>query len=197
MTTKRRWTVAALAGLLAVVLAAGAYVHAATSLVASVVFSVSGNFVNDLDLGTDPTYNYKAGLTTSLTNGTGANQADMVFADQRVINASTTEDLDVAAGGLTTAFGATFTIAELKVLMVCASSGNTNNVVLGGDANSVPFLSTAATTISIKPGGCFQFTDPSAGGVAVTAGTGDIIQVANSGAGTTVTYDIVIIGSSS
>jgi hypothetical protein len=190
---KKKWMLA-LAGLL---LVASVGVYAATSLSTSVVFSMSGNFQNDLDLGTDPAYNFKGGTTLNFTNGTGASQVDMVFADQRVINASTTEDLDVAAGGLTTAFGAAYTIAEMKGLMVCASSGNTNNVVLGGDANSVPFLSTAATTVAIKPGGCFMLADPSAGGVAVTAGTGDIIQVANSGAGTTVTYDIIILGSSS
>ncbi|KKK76436.1 hypothetical protein LCGC14_2863680, partial [marine sediment metagenome] len=63
--------------------------------------------------------------------------------------------------------------------------------------NEVPYLSTAATTIAIKPGGCFQFADPSAAGVTVTAATGDIIQVTNSAAGTGVTYDVVIVGSSS
>jgi hypothetical protein len=31
----------------------------------------------------------------------------------------------------------------------------------------------------------------------VTAGTGDILQVANSGAGTSVTYDIIVIGTTS
>ena len=35
---------------------------------------------------------------------------------------------------------------------------------------------------------------PGAAGYAVTAGTGDILKVANSGAGTGVTYDIVIVG---
>lgn len=191
---KNRWKVA-LAGLIVVL--AGAGLYAATTLGATAVVSVSGSFVNDLDLGTDPTYNFKGGTTLNLTNGTGANQADKVFADQRTINASTTEDLDVSAGALTDSFGVTFTITELKVLMVCASSANTNNVVLGGDANSVPFLSTAATTVSIKPGGCFMFTDPSAAGTTVTNATGDVIQVANSGAGTTVTYDIIMLGSSS
>lgn len=194
---KKRLTFTSVALIVAFLALAAVGLHAATSLTASAVFSIAGSFQNDLDLGTDPTYNFKAGRTIELTNGTGASQADMVFADQRTITASSNEDLDVAGGSLTTAFGATFTIAELKALMVCASSSNTNNVVLGGDANSVPFLSTAATTVSIKPGGCFQLVDPSAGGVAVTASTGDILQIANSGAGTSVVYDIVIVGSSS
>jgi hypothetical protein len=185
----------ALAGLLLVLASVGLY--GATSLGTSAVVSVSGNFVNDLDLGTDPNYNFKGGSTVTFTNGTGAGQADKVFADQRTLTASNSEDLDVAGGALTDSFGAVFTIAEMKVLMVCASSSNTNNVVIGGDANSVPFLSVATTTVSIKPGGCYMLTDPSAGGIAVTGTTGDILQVANGGAGTSVTYDIIIIGSSS
>ncbi len=194
---KKRLTFTSAALIVAFLALAAVGLHAATLLTASVVFSVSGNFQNDLDLGTDPNYNYNGNKTLSFANGTGASQADKVFADQRTLTASSTEDLDIVAGGLTDAFGTIFTLAEMKVLMVCAAAANTNNVVLGGDANSVPFLSTAATTVSIKPGGCFQLADPSAGGYAVTAGTGDIIQVANSAGGTSVTYDIIVIGSSS
>jgi hypothetical protein len=178
-------------------LAAVGLVHAATALRATAVFDVSGQFVNDLDLGVDPSYNFRSQKTISYENGVGAGQVDKVFADQRTLTASSTEDLDIVGGGLTDAFGATFTLVELKVLMVCAASTNTNNVVLGGDANSVPFLSAATTTVSIKPGGCFQLADPSAAGIAVTAGTGDILQVANSGGGTSVVYDIIVLGSGS
>lgn len=187
----------ALAGLFALASLAVVGVQAATTLATDVVFAVSGNFQNDLDLGQDPQYTFKGGRTVSFTNGVGANQFDIVFADQRTLAASATEDLDFAGTALQTAFGANITLVEMKLLMVCASTSNTNNVVLGGDANSIPFLSTATTTVTLKPGGCFQLADPSAGGYAVTAGTGDIIQVANSGAGTSVTYDIIVGGSSS
>jgi len=192
----RKRLMMALAGLLVLAMV-GVYAYAATTLTTTAVFAVSGTHVNDLDLGNDPSYSYKGGLTVSLTDGTGASQADMVFADQRTLAASTAEDLDVSGGALVDAFGATFTIAELKVLMVCAAAANTNDVVVGGDANSVPFLDTAAATLSVRPGGCFQLADPSAAGIAVTAGTGDIIQIENSAAGTSVTYDIIIVGSSS
>jgi hypothetical protein len=50
---------------------------------------------------------------------------------------------------------------------------------------------------ALGPGGIFLFVNPGAAGIAtVTAGTGDILRVDNSGAGTTVTFDIVIIGTS-
>ena len=61
---KNRWKVA-LAGLIVVL--AGAGLYAATTLGATAVVSVSGSFVNDLDLGTDPTYNFKGGTTLNLT----------------------------------------------------------------------------------------------------------------------------------
>ena len=48
---------------------------------------------------------------------------------------------------------------------------------------------------AVKPGGVFLWAAPS-GGLTVTGGTGDILQVANSGSGTGVTYSIVIVGAS-
>lgn len=191
----RKRLILALAGLL--VVAAGIYVYAATTLSTTAVFSVAGTFTNAQDLGTSPAYNFKGGKTVTLTNGVAINQADKVFADQRTLAASASENLDVSGGALTDAYGATFTLVKMKILMVCAASGNTNNVVLGGNANSVPFLSAAATTVSIKPGGCFQLADPSLAGITVTNTTGDIIQVANSAGSTSVTYDIIIVGTSS
>ncbi len=131
--------------------------------------------------------------TIALTFGSAANQANMVFTDTR--STAGAEDLDVSGGALTDAFGVVYTIARMKALVVCASTANTTNVVLGGDAASVPFLSTAATTTTLKPGGCFVLTDPSATGVVVTATSADIIQVAPSSG--TVAYDILIIGASS
>jgi hypothetical protein len=93
------------------------------------------------------------------------------------------------------AFGNAFTIVDLKALVVCAAAANTTNVLVGGDAASVPLMDTAATTTTIKPGGCRVWTDPSATGIVVTAATGDVIQVAPSAG--TVSYDIVIVGASS
>jgi len=133
----------------------------------------------------------------TLTNGTGANQADTVWSDQRTLTASSTEDLDLAGGGLKDAFGVAFEPVKVRLLVVTAAGANTNDVVLLGDANSVPFLSTAATTVAIPPGGFIVLATPNLAGVAVTADTGDIVQVANGGAGTSVTYDIIILGTSS
>lgn len=129
-------------------------------------------------------------------SGTAANQADKVWSDSRTLAASATEDLDLAGGSLTDALGGALTFARVRMLVVYAATANTNNVVVGGDANAVPLFGAATQTAPVHPGGLLVLAAPDTTGYAVTAGTGDIVQVANSGAGTSVTYDIVIIGTS-
>jgi hypothetical protein len=183
---------AAVAAVCALVLALAIQGDAATTLAATVRIQVTGGFDNALDL-TNVQSPLSYANSIAFTNGTGLNQADVIFTDTRSVVAA--EDLDVSAGALQTAFGATFTITELKLLIVCAAPANTANVVLGGDAASVLFLSVATTTTSIKPGGCFVYADPSATGTAVTNSTADIIQVAPSSG--TQSYSIIVMGSSS
>lgn len=132
-----------------------------------------------------------------LSDGTGANQADKIFADTRTIAASATDSLDLAGGGLTDLLGAALTLAKLKAIYIAAAAENTNHVVLTRPAaNGVPLFSGAGDALPVLPGGVALWIAPNAAGVAVTAGTGDLIDLINSAAGSTVTYDIVIIGTS-
>lgn len=132
-----------------------------------------------------------------LTSGTGANQADRIFADTRTIAASGTDPLDLA-GVLVDAVGTTMTLLRAKLLYVAASAANSNNVVVGGaGANAfINWVGAAAHTVNVRPGGFLCLYAPDAVAYAVTAATGDILNIANSGAGTSVTYDVVIMGSS-
>lgn len=131
----------------------------------------------------------------AFSNGTGANQANMVFTDQRTLSASGTEDLDLA-GGLTDAFGNTITFTSIKGIFIYAATGNTNDVLVGGAASNqfIEWVSNASDVIVVKPGGFFGLCNPAANGYAVTASTGDLLKVANSSSGTSVTYDIIIVG---
>lgn len=131
-----------------------------------------------------------------LANGTGATAADQMYTATRTLGPSGTEDLDLA-GVLLDAFGAAITMARLKGLIVVAAAGNTNNVVVSRPAsNGVPIFSAASAALPIRPGGLFAWLAPDVTAVPVAAGTGDLITVTNSGAGTSVTYDVVIIGAS-
>lgn len=134
----------------------------------------------------------------TFSNGTGANQANQMFADQRTLTASSSEDLDLA-GVLTNNLGSTVTFARVKAIIVKASSSNTNNVLVGGASATqfVNWVANASDIITVRPGGAFILLAPDATGYAVTAGTGDLLKIANSGGTTSVTYDIILIGATS
>lgn len=148
----------------------------------------------DLSTATDP-LSYTA--RTTMTSGTGANQADMLWHDRRTIAASSDEDLDLA-GSLVDGLGNTQTFARVKLLMVSAAAANTNNVNVTSDGSAgVPGLFLAlGDGVVVRPGGLFLWVAPDATAAAVTASTGDLLNVANSSSGSTVTYDVVIIGAS-
>lgn len=134
----------------------------------------------------------------TLTDGTGATQADRLYQAQGTIAASSSVDLDLA-GSLVDLFGSTITFVRIKGLYIAAATGNTNNVVVGAAAtNQWATLLNTTGTIQIRPGACALFIAGSTDtvGWTVTAGTGDLLRLTNGGAGSTVTYDIAIIGAS-
>ncbi|MFJ3537053.1 hypothetical protein ACIPQA_16470 [Streptomyces sp. NPDC090109] len=159
--------------------------------------SAYAELTNALDLGTGRAAQALS-RQVSLGSGTAAGQADRVWSDRRTLAASATEDLDLA-GVLLDAFGAAVTFARIKGLVVAAASGNANNVVIGA-ASSNPWatLLGATGTVILRPGAFLAVAAGAADatGYTVTASTGDLLKVANSGAGTSVTYDIHIIGTS-
>lgn len=119
---------------------------------------------------------------TEYAIGTGAGAASTQWHDYRTL-AGASESL-VLAGGLTNGLGAAVTFTKIKLLDVL----NTGNapITLGGGSNAIiPALP------PIPAGGCVQFRFVDANGWAVTAGTGDLLQVAGT-AGQT--YEIAIAG---
>lgn len=165
-------------------------------LTSDIQMSVTGKHTGTLDLGT-PTLQFGLSAPISLASGTGANQADRVFTDTRTLAASANEDLDLA-GVLIDAFGQAITFVKIKAVIIKAAAGNTNNVrVTRPASNGFPLYLAAGDGEDVPPGGVIAKVAPGAAGWGtVTPATGDLINVANSGAGTSVTYDIVIIGTS-
>lgn len=131
-----------------------------------------------------------------LLTGTTAGKADLMFSDTRTLSASSSEELDLA-GGLSDPFGSSLTFVKVVAIMLIAAEGNTNNVVLGGAASNgfVGPFADSSDKIAVPPGGCVLLTAPSAGWT-VTAATGDLLKIANSGGTTGVTYDLIIVGRS-
>lgn len=139
------------------------------------------------------------GLSPSftITSGTGANQADKIYAETITIAASGSATRDLA-GSLTDVFGVALTFVKVKGIFVSAASANTNNVLIG-NAGATQFLGpfgAAAHTVAVLPGGLAAFVAPNAAAWAVAAGSADVLGFANSSSGTSVTFDLVIIGTS-
>lgn len=165
------------------------------TLTSSIRLALASSLVGSNDFAT-PSYTLNYTKTTGLANGTGSGQADLIFADQRTVEASANEDLDLA-GVLLDPFGRVLTFVKIKSLLIFAATANTNNVVVKPAAATGwlgPF-GDVSDTITVKPGGTFWVSAPGAGW-AVGAAATDLLNIANSGAGTGVTYDIIVLGTS-
>lgn len=165
----------------------------AASVTSQVNLQVSAQYSNTVGLQ-DVVAPLSLMKTVALANGVGAQQADKVFSAQYSIATGATQSIDVV-GSLTDAMGVAFTPARIKALYIGSAAANTTNLTLFGDAASVPFLNTAATTITLRPGGAILLCNPDATAFAVTATTADIIKIVNA-AGATAVVDVVIIGCS-
>lgn len=147
--------------------------------------------------GGTPTYQFNKTWAAPLVTGTGAGAADKLYAANLTLGISSGQDIDLA-GVLTDPFGVALTFVKLKGVGIFANPANTNNVNISRPAaNGVPWFVAASDAVSLGPGGIFLFVNPGVAGIAtVTPATGDILRVDNSGAGSTVNLDIVIIGTS-
>jgi hypothetical protein len=142
-----------------------------------------------------PNYELPRGYDTELLSGTGANQVDKIFADQRSLATGATEDLDLVGTALTDPFGVAVSFTKVKGIFIKAADTNTTDLTIGNGTNPfVGWFGAGAHTLKVPPGGIVFLSAP-VNGLAPVASTGDILKVANA-AGATATYNIVIIGTS-
>lgn len=146
-------------------------------------------------LGVTATAPLNYAFALALAAGTAANQGNQVFQDRRTLTTGATESLDLA-GSLTNLLGQTITFTKVKLILIVNPSTNTTSLTVGNAASNqfATFLGAVTHTVGpINPGGFFAIGDPGNTAYAVTAGTGDLLKIANS-AGASITYDILIIG---
>jgi hypothetical protein len=152
------------------------------------------------DLGTlaQVTHQLLVAKVVDLINGTGAGAVDVLWSDTNTLAASTNTDISLRGGALTNGIGGTSTFFRVKGLVVSATAGNTNNVVLGAAAATqwLALIGTATGTLIIRPGTSMMVMCGAADATGYAVGAGELLRIANSGAGTSVTYDIAIIGCS-
>lgn len=116
------------------------------------------------------------------TSGVAANQADILYVDERAFTSSTADDIDLA-GVLSNAFGQTITAVEIVgiVIINATKAGVRNTVTLSVGAGSAPWFGMFGATgdvIKVPPGGVFCLFAPDASGLGtVTATTADLLTV--------------------
>lgn len=136
----------------------------------------------------------------SLTYGTGSGQVNLIVAQDRTLAASTSETLDLygSTTPLADIFGASALFRHIKYIAIYIVSGGDVNGLAIGNAASNPFLGPlggTTPTILVYPGGPgFQIGEPTAGwAVSSTAGQ---LKIANESSAASVTYRLVIGGTS-
>lgn len=159
---------------------------------AELLVKFTANQSGSNDLG-NPVFAPELKALLQFTDGTTANKFDIVFTDNRTVASASNDDIDLA-GVLTTAFGSTITAAEIVGIIIKSAAANTTTLSVGGGTN--PWITMWLATgdgIKVGPGGIFLNVAPDASGLgAVTAGTGDILRIAN-GSGASASYDIAIL----
>lgn len=162
--------------------------------------SVAGKIALEVSLRMSNPQNLSSGVKSFSKNyvqnyasGSNADQANTEWDDTRTLAASASESIDLS-GVLIDVFGNKIADAKIREIIIVAADGNTNNIEVGGAASNAFLLFKDATDIAvIEPGGKLYMSFPNTGR-AVTAATGDLLKIANASSGTSVTYDIIIVG---
>lgn len=138
-----------------------------------------------------------ANYAIRLTDGTGANQAQVVWSDERSFSTASQDDIDLRS--LSDDRG-TVTFDAVKALYIKNRHSSQIEIVQGvGLANSWTGLGYADEAglgaVIIPAGGAIALVAPDSSGLQVSqsGGYGKVLRIIASGAGTA-TYDIVLIG---
>lgn len=128
----------------------------------------------------------------TITSGTGAGQVNLCYQGVRTLTTGQAESLDVS-GTLSNLFGTTVFTAVKLIAIRSAVANTTVLSVTRPASNGVPFLVAAGDGFDLTAGDFFILTRRTAAGIAVTAGTGDLITVTNA-SGASAVYTIVVCG---
>jgi hypothetical protein len=127
----------------------------------------------------------------SWTYGTGANQINVLFQDQRGTD-DTGETLDLNSGAvLKDCFGNALTMENLKFLYVKNTHASLVLELFGNTSLDLLIISGLTDAIEIPPGGEFYWSAPTATGIDVS--TNVKLYIASVSAGS-ITYDIILGG---
>jgi hypothetical protein len=150
--------------------------------------------------GKNPYWNGDISFEQVFGDGITAGNFNLGYMAERTVASASNDDIDLA-GVLASALGTSFAGAELVLIALLnkprlsTDALNTTNLTIGAGTNPfVGFLGGTTPTLGpIRPGGLFLLGGPDAAGIGtITAGTGDILRVANS-SGASCKYQIALL----
>ena len=126
----------------------------------------------------------------ALTDGTGANQAQVVWSDSRTVG-TTAENLSLLSLA-DTRNGAAVVVSFTAVKAVFVRNTHATNTLLIGGSLLGAFPGLPGVSFrQLSPGGVYLITSPSDAGFSVSS---TLYEARFAGSGGTCTYDIVLIG---
>lgn len=134
-------------------------------------------------------------IIAQLASGTSSNQADVVYAAVRTItNSGTPDTIDLRGGTILQPDQSSASFVKIVFGFILCQSA-TPILTIGGGSNAWGTWLTGTTPKFVCDQNGPWIVYAPTNGYAVTAGTGDILQVATD-SGTNVTYAIILVGRS-
>ena len=176
----------------------------ATTLKANVRPTLQWEYRSEDEISTAKDDNSLA-LDILLLNGTGLNEANVMYRARRTVTFATPDDEIDLAGILEDRFGATLTFVKIKAIEIINRgepngdgtwTPNAGDDLLVGGAAANPFfdwIANATDIVKIGAGGVFILSAP-VEGYTVAAGTEDKLLISHGGITGDIEYDIVLIG---
>ena len=162
----------------------------ATTTTGAATAKISAAWAKALEVGSaasSPTLTQQ----TTFANGTGAGNIENVISKVGSIVASGLANLDLA-GVEADPGGDLVTFTKVKAFLVKNTSASGDGISVGG--TFIAWKLAANDEVVVPPGGCFMMTAPSAAGFAVTAGSADIMTLANLDVAIAQTYEVIVLG---
>ena len=166
------------------------------ALTTSLTLKINAAYTNTgLDLST-PIDNLLLDESFTLADGTGANQADVIWHESFSLAQAGpgTNTHALSDSTLTDPLGTAINMSKLKLLWIENTSADANLVIGAGGATAVAlFTTSAADSLELPPGGKFLWTAPAAAGLDVT--TNEDLKLTHGAQGSSaLVYNIVAVG---
>lgn len=161
-----------------------------------VAAQVGWDYENVLALGNTLQNNKFSFQPTQFAQGTGAGQADRLYANTLLIAGG--GNTVITFTSMTDFFGNTVSFLRMKLLYIRLASGGASSISVGNATNPiVNWISSGTATVKIMSGGLLFLVAPvDAVGYPITAATADQLKILNNDGANAASVDICVMGCS-